>query len=100
MQLHESRHFQLNLGQPLQYLQGYISLNSGASVGLGVSDALTRVIPGNHDHWPGRTATFPLDLVMLGNNPAQTLYLTFPSLPVPVQRVSGFVNLVWPLLII
>ncbi|MGH9423029.1 MAG: metallophosphoesterase family protein [Thermoanaerobaculia bacterium] len=61
-----------------QYLEAKISLDPANPVGLGVPDALTRTIPGNHDHWPGRRTIF--------GPPTQTLRRLFPDLPVRIQR--------------
>lgn len=50
-----------------QFLTRVSRFASGALLGLGVTDAFDRTVPGNHDHWPGRRATHPLDLVMFGS---------------------------------
>lgn len=49
-----------------RYLEARSTFFPPLQLGLGVKDYATRSIPGNHDHWPGRRATGPLDAVMFG----------------------------------
>jgi 3',5'-cyclic AMP phosphodiesterase CpdA len=39
-----------------RYLSSTITLSSGEIIGLEMPEVMGRTIPGNHDHWPGRTA--------------------------------------------
>lgn len=52
----------------MKYLCNSITLSSGASVGLGMPEVATQIIPGNHDHWPGRTAVTMARLGICGNS--------------------------------
>ena len=49
-----------------RYLEAKNTFFPPLKLGLGVTTYAQRSIPGNHDHWPGRRATGPLDLVMFG----------------------------------
>jgi hypothetical protein len=63
------------------YITGQVSLGVGNYLGLSAPTAHS--IPGNHDHWPGRPPSSPLDLVMFGE-PTIGFSLTFPGLPLPI----------------
>jgi 3',5'-cyclic AMP phosphodiesterase CpdA len=55
-----------SIGGPIEfqtataYITGTLSLPSGHIIGLAVSDAFNRAIPGNHDHWPGHGGPAPM----------------------------------------
>jgi hypothetical protein len=50
----------------ISYLEGQAYFSHGRSMGLQFGHSGTVKIPGNHDHWSGKSAMSPLDLVMYG----------------------------------
>jgi len=70
-----------------RYLSSTITLSSSDTVGLEMPQVHRGMIPGNHDHWPGRTATSLFDLGICGGR-THAFGALFPQLPLPVQRIS------------
>lgn len=83
------------VGSPTQfalatdYLSSTTTLPSGAPIGLRDTHVMAeRSIPGNHDHWPGVTATTKAPFVWWGG-PTSGLSKTFPSLPIHRLPLGG-----------
>lgn len=70
-----------------RYLSSTITLSSNDVIGLEMPQVVDGMIPGNHDHWPGRTAKSLLDLGICGDC-THSFGNLFPRLPLPVQRIS------------
>jgi len=70
-----------------RYLSSTVTLSSSDVVGLEMPQTISWMIPGNHDHWPGRTARTLLDLGICGHR-TDAFGKLFPRLPLPVQRIS------------
>lgn len=65
------------------YLTSRSRLSNGTRLGLDMSDALERAVPGNHDHWPGKHAAHSFDPVMLGPSALQSVFVAPQANPTP-----------------
>ncbi len=62
------------------YLSNRAAFSHGRTIALRFGREAAKIIPGNHDHWSGRAAQHPFDLVMYGG-PTAMFGATFSAMP-------------------